>query len=113
MRIAVLGAGGGLGRNVVDACVLRHLQRLRRLSKTAIRPTVRNRLVTVRRPVVRMAATPNSLARTKVAAVVKADSKRENTDKGSLVILGMRASGLQKQERASDLHATAPEALLV
>jgi hypothetical protein len=48
-----------------------------------------------------------------VAAVVKADSKRENTGKGSLVIVNMRASGLQKQERASNLHATAPEALLV
>src|SRR5262249_30799173 len=62
--------------------------------------TVRSRLVTVRRPVVRMAATPKSLARTKVAAVVKADSKRENTGKGSLVILNRRASELQQQEKA-------------
>jgi hypothetical protein len=59
-----------------------------------------------------MAATPRSWARTKVAAVVKADSNKENTGKGSLVILNMRASGLQEHERASNLHATAPEALL-
>jgi hypothetical protein len=59
-----------------------------------------------------MAATPRSLARAKVAAVVKADAKRENTGKGWLGILNMRASELQKQEWASNLHATATEALL-
>jgi hypothetical protein len=60
-----------------------------------------------------MAATPEGLARTKGAAVVKADPGRENTGNGSLVIRNRRASRLQKQERASNLHAAALEALLV
>jgi hypothetical protein len=45
--------------------------------------------------------------------VAKADSNRENTGNVSLVILSMRASAWASQEGASNLHATAPEALLV
>ena len=36
----------------------------------------------------------------------------ENTGKGGVVIPNMRASGLQKRGRVSNLHATAPEARL-
>jgi hypothetical protein len=58
-----------------------------------------------------MAATPSRVARAKVAAVVKADSKRGNTGNPSLAILLIRASGWAKRAWASNLHATIPQAL--
>src|SRR5579871_79811 len=59
-----------------------------------------------------MAATPNSLARAKVAAVVKADWKRGSTGNSRLAILRIRASGYVRHGWLFHLHATAPKALL-
>src|SRR5262249_23502248 len=71
--------------------------------------TVRSRLATVRRPLVRMAATPSSWARAKVAAV-KAGRKRGSRGSSWFAIVLIGASGWAMRGRAFTLHDTTPAA---